>query len=106
MYKFQKIYAANKSYLQSNSYSLTENIKLRPINHNLTQTKTKILYYPLKCLQNTQTNYLLYGKKKIINVSIYHIHLKKKKKSSRQSKPRVVFISFVFWVNVRLLTLI
>ena len=82
MHEFQKIYAANKSYLQSNSYSLTKNIKLRPINYNLTQTKTKILYYPLKCLQNTQTNYLLYGKKKkkIINVSIYRIQLKKKKK--------------------------
>ena len=53
MYEFQKIYAANKNYLQSNNYSLTENIKLRPINYNLTQTKTKILYYPLKCLQKT-----------------------------------------------------
>ena len=40
MYGFQKIYATNKSYLQSNSYSLIENIKLRPINYNFTQTKT------------------------------------------------------------------
>ena len=34
MYGFQKIYATNKSYLQSNSYSLTKNIELRPINYN------------------------------------------------------------------------
>ena len=37
----------------------------------------KILYYSLKFLKKTQTDYLLY--KKIINVNIYHIHLKKKK---------------------------
>ena len=64
MHEFQKIYAANKSYLQSNSYSLTKNIKLRPINYNLTQTKKKILYYPLKCLWNTQKNYPLYEEKR------------------------------------------
>ena len=48
MYEFQKIYATNKSYLQSNKYSLTENIKLRPINYNLTQTKKKNIILPIK----------------------------------------------------------
>ena len=50
--------------------------KLKPINYNLRQTMTKILYYTLKCLKKTQIDYLLY-EKKIINVSIYCIHIKK-----------------------------
>ena len=87
MYEFQKIYDANKSYLQSNSYSLTENIKLRLIKYNLTQTKTKILYYPLKCLKKTNKLPTIWKKKKkkIINVISYTLK-KKKKKENLQDK--------------------
>ena len=84
MYGFQKIYATNKSYLQSNSYSLIENIKLRPINYNLTKTKKKILYYPLKCLKKTNKLHAIWKKKKIINVSIYHIQFRGKKKKEEK----------------------
>ena len=94
MYEFQKIYTASKSYLQSNSYSLTENIKLRPINYNLTQTKTKILYYPLKCLKKTNKLHAIWKKKKIINVISYT--LKKKKKKTENFQGKVSLESYLF----------
>ena len=41
---------------------------------NLAQTKTKILYHPLKCLKKTNKLPAIWGKK---NVSIHRIDLKK-----------------------------